>query len=93
MSGGLCISTMATRNNSGLPGRQEKSTEFQLHASSAGKNLVDFTERKLMFYASKTKDIQQQLTLMALIEDYRNGLVAVAWRRGSPVYFKVTKDS
>lgn len=86
------ISEMATRNVAGMPGRAEKGTEFQLHAGSQG-NLIDFTEQKLLRYAEKSKDPQQRLTLMALIADYRNGHVAVAWRRGMPVYFRVTKDA
>jgi len=86
---------MATRNVAGLPGRPETSTEFQLYVGRSKKNVLDFTEQKLIRYAAKTIDPQQKLILTALIEDYRNGLVAVAWRRGAAVYFKVkvTKET
>ena len=92
--GGLAISTMATRNATNVPGRPEKCTDFQLHVGKEnGKNVIDFTERKLIQYALKCHDPQQKLVLMALIEDYRNGLVAVAWRRGAPVPLRVTRES
>lgn len=85
---------MSTRNVSNMPGRPDKCTEFQLHfGQENGKNVIDFTERKLVQYALKCKDPQQKMILMALIADYRNGLVAVAWRRGAPVPLRVTRDS
>ena len=91
---GIAISEMATRNAVNMPGRPEKCTEFQMHVGKDGaKNVIDFTERKLVQYASKTRDQQQKMILSALIEDYRNGLVAVAWRRGSPVPVRVTKEA
>jgi len=90
----LAIFAMATRNAANMPGRPEKCTEFQLHAGpKAARNIIDFTEKKLMQYAARTKDPQQRLVLQNLIEDYRNGLVAVAWRRGQPVPLRVTKDA
>jgi hypothetical protein len=33
-----------------------------------------------------------KLTLAAMVDDYRKGHIAVAWRRGQPVYIKVTKE-
>jgi hypothetical protein len=29
---------------------------------------------------------------MAMIDDYKHGNIAVAWRRGQPVWVKVTKE-
>lgn len=85
---------MATRNTAAVTGRPDKGTEFQLHSSSSGMlNVIDFTERKLIKYASKVTDLQQKMLLMALIEDYRRGRVAVAWRRGRPVHLPVTKET
>lgn len=85
---------MATRNTAGLPGRTERGTEFQLHVQAGPKKkLVDFTEQKLLRYAAKTKDVQQKLTLLAMVDDYRGGLIAISWRNGLPVYFRVTKDA
>lgn len=85
---------MATRNAAGLPGRPEKSTDFQLHSGrGSSKNVIDFTEHKLIQHASKVLDQQQKLHILALVDDYRNGLVAIAWKRGAPIYFKVTKDN
>jgi hypothetical protein len=93
MSNSLRISDMATRNAASLPERRERCTEFQMHGGDAGRNVVDFTEHKLIRYASKTHDSQQKLVLMAMIDDYRNGNIAVAWRRGQPVWVKVTKEN
>ncbi len=88
---GSLSTEMATRNVANLPGRPEARTEFQVHGGEA-RNVVDFTERKLIRYAMKATDPQQKLVLMAMVEDYRNGHIAVAWRRGQPVYVKVTKE-
>jgi hypothetical protein len=87
-----CLSTeMATRNVADLPGRPEKCTEFQVHGGEA-RNVIDFTERKLIKFAAKATDPQLKLTLAAMVDDYRKGHIAVAWRRGQPVYIKVTKE-
>lgn len=91
---GLLSFAMATRNAANMPGRPEKCTEFQLHAGkNRARNVVDFTEYRLMKYIEKTSDLQQRAILTALIQDYRNGLVAVAWRRGYPVPVRVTKEA
>lgn len=84
---------MATRNVAGMPERPATSTEFQMYARSGSKNVLDFTEQKLMRYALKTKDPQQKLVLMTMLEDYKAGLIAVAWRRGAAVYFRMTKGA
>ena len=84
---------MGTRNTANLPDRQEKCTEFQFYSGKNRKNTIDFTEYKLVCYAQKTKDLQQKLMLMTMIEDYRKGLIAIAWKRGVPVYFRVTRDT
>lgn len=85
---------MATRNVADTPGRPEKSTEFQLHAGKGScRNVIDFTEHKLIRYASRTHDPQQKAVLLQLIEDYRSGAVAVAWRRGQPVHLRLTREA
>lgn len=89
----LAIS-MATRNVANMPGRPEKCTDFQLHAGKdRPRNVIDFTEKRLIMYAEKCTDSQQRAILLKLIEDYRNGVVAVAWRRGYPVPIRVTKEA
>ena len=85
---------MATRNTGNFPGRIELGTEFQLHVGrSETRNVIDFTEYKLVRYALKCKDPQQKLILMALVDDYRAGSVAISWRRGAPVPVRVTKEA
>jgi hypothetical protein len=89
---GLISFSMSTRNAVNLPDRPERCTEFQLHGGSSSRNVVDFTEHRLFRIAAKTHDPQQRLVLMAMIEDYRKGNIAVAWKRGQPVWIKVTKE-
>lgn len=88
---------MATRNTGNLA--LNECTAFVLHKSQQTNlpdvlsKIIDYTEHKLIRFAESTKDPQQKLALMALISDYRTGKVAVAFRKGSPVYMKVTKES
>lgn len=84
---------MSTRNAASLPERRDRCTEFQMHGGDAGRNVIDFTERKLVLYAAKTHDSQQKLVLMSMVEDYRKGNIAIAWRHGAPIYLKVTKEA
>lgn len=92
-------STMATRNPASVKLEKDGSTDFVMHKSQqtifAGiqKKIVDYTEHKLVRYANNIQDVQQRLVLMALITDYRDGKVAIAWQRGKPVYLRVQKDS
>lgn len=83
---------MATRNVADVSSRVDERTEYQLHTKRVG-NVVDFTLHKLCMYALKTKDPQQKLMIFALIEDYRAGAVAIAWRRGLPIPLRVTKEA
>jgi hypothetical protein len=82
---------MATRNVANVPGRPDACTEFQLYAGC--KDVIDYTERRLVRYAGKAADPMQKLTLCAMIDDYRDGRIAIAWRGGRPVFVKVTKES
>lgn len=72
-------------------------TEFQMHKSQQMAfsgimhRVFDFTEKKLIKYIEKIKDAQQRLLLVALLNDYISGHVAVAWKKGQPVWVKVSK--
>lgn len=89
---------MATRNPV-MPGRRpgEGRTEFQLHKSqlftgNVGKrNLFDYTEFRLMKYIDQIKDEIQKSTLTKILKEYKQGLVAVAWKSGKPVWLNMTK--
>lgn len=89
---------MATRNPTDVKVAKEGCTDFVLHKSQqtifAGiqKKIVDYTEHRLIRYAMSVKDAQQKLVLVALITDYRDGKVAIAWRKGQPIYIRVTRD-
>lgn len=71
-------------------------TEFEMHITqktgfSKSSKLIDFSENKLKRYIDTVKDKQQKVVLIAMLHDYISGHIAVAWRRGQPVYIKVTK--
>lgn len=89
---------MATRNPTDVEVAKSGQTGFVLHKSQQTiftgilKKIVDYTEHRLLRYAADVSDPQQKLVLMAMINDYRKGLIAIAWRRGQPVYIRVTKN-
>lgn len=86
---------MATRTPQG-PGRNpgESCTEFQLHktqlSASSRKNLFDYTEYRLKRYIAQLKD-EQKTALLKVLKEYKQGLVAIAWKSGKPVWISVTK--
>jgi len=86
--------SMATRNPSETRIPLSECTEFQVHVSqrTPAPGIIDYSERKLERLHQVTIDQVKKLSLAALIEDYRSGLVALAWWRGEPVSIKVTKD-
>lgn len=90
---------MATRNIADIKIEKDGCTDFVLHKSQQSlfngiqKKIVDYTEHRLLRYTSIVHDPQQKLVLMAMISDYREGKIAVAWKQGMPVYLKIQKDS
>ncbi len=89
---------MATRNPTDVKIDRGGCTEFVLHKSQQTiftgiqKQIIDYTEHKLIRYIKGTKDTQQKLVLAALLGEYKCGNVAIAWRRGQPKYLKVVKN-
>jgi hypothetical protein len=87
---------MRTRGNTKIP--FSECTEFTLHVSQKSEfskcrvQLIDYTEQKLKRYIATIVDKQQILVLNAMLSDYVQGHIAVAWRKGQPVYIKVTKE-
>ena len=75
-----------------------ESTDFQLHKSQqtiysgSVRTIVDFTEYRLKRYIKSVTDDQQKLTLKQLLSDYIAGRVAIAWKRGQPIWIKISKD-
>ena len=86
---------MRVRGNSKIP--INECTEFTMHISQrteyAGSKykFIDYTEHKLRRYIDSVNDKQQAMVLKAMLVDYLTGNIAVAWRKGQPVYIKVTK--
>ena len=72
-------------------------SEFQLHKSQRTifqgilKKIFDYSEYRLIRYINATNDAQQKLILVALLHDYIDGNIAVAWKRGQLVWIKVIK--
>lgn len=73
-------------------------TEFQLHIShfqSYFKNrnsLIDFSEQRLMWYINNIiDDPQKRAIISAILDDYRHGRVAIAWKNGEPVYVRMNR--
>lgn len=71
-------------------------TEFTMHVSQRvlyrSNSLFDFNEFKLRTYAENHKDPSISAEIFKLIELYKSGLVAIAWRDGEPIYVKITRD-
>lgn len=88
---------MRTRSTKGPNVSLDSCTEFTLHVSQQGlllekkKGLIDYSEKRLVRYIDQIEDAQQKLVLIALLHDYRKGQIALAWKRGQPMYIKVTK--
>lgn len=73
-------------------------TEFQLHKSQLQvdvkrRTLFDYSAYRLMRYIEQLKDENQRNTLRDVLKKYKQGLVAIAWRRGQPVWLNVTKET
>lgn len=88
---------MRTRSTKGQNVTIDSCTEFTLHVSQQSlprelrKKILDYTQHRLEKYTESVDDPQQKMVLYALLHDYVKGDVAVAWKRGQPVYVKVTK--
>lgn len=88
---------MATNIPKNVLAKPWECTEFQLHKSQHTilngilRKVYDFSEHKLIEYIKKIDDAQQRVVLNQLLKDYISGNVALAWRKGQPVWIKVTK--
>lgn len=89
------MATNIPKNVSVKPG---ECTDFQLHKSQQTifggiqKKVYDYSEHRLIRHIDKINDAQQKLILIALLSDYVSGHVAIAWKRGLPVWIKVIKS-
>jgi len=73
-------------------------TEFQLHKSQLQvdvkrRTLFDYSAFRLNRYIEQLKDENQRKILGEVLRKYKLGLVAIAWRRGQPVWLNVTKET
>jgi hypothetical protein len=92
------MNSMATRSTAEVNYPKAGTTDFVLHKSQQSiftgiqEKIVDYSEHRLLRYAESITDKQQQMILFGLLSDYKAGKVAIAWKRGRPLYLKVTKD-
>lgn len=88
---------MSTRNPSKVDVRQD-CTEFQMHKTmhplfdQVKKKLIDFTEHRLLKYHASIVDSQQKAVLIDVIDKYRKGMIAVAWKKGRAIWIDLTKE-
>ena len=83
-----------------MPGHKpgDVTTEFQLHKSQLQvdvkrRTLFDYSAFRLNRYIEQLKDENQRKILGEVLRKYKLGLVAIAWRRGQPVWLNVTKET
>jgi len=94
--GTIVIDTaMATRDPSDTKMRKKNvpNTEFQLYiryVSRRDNNVLDLTEYRLIRMMKKSFTVSHRQEIERLIEDYRQGKIAIAWRGGAPVYINST---
>lgn len=90
-------SVMATNIPKNVTAKLGEITDFQLHKSQLNfpkalrDLLIDFTEKKLRAKLKECEDPQQKKSIENLLKSYLVGDVAVAWKRGQPVWINVTK--
>lgn len=77
--------------------RPHERTEFQLHISqfqtfhANRRTLRDFTEAKLLRYLEEISwDPDKKQLVTSVLNDYKLGRVAIAWKRGEPIYVRIT---
>jgi hypothetical protein len=69
-------------------------TCFQLHKSmlievGSCANIIDFTEKKLIRDIDNSKDALKKLLLVAMLEDYTSGKIAISWKKGVATYTRI----
>jgi hypothetical protein len=90
--------TMATRVQKGDQVNPGECTQFQLHKtqqtsfSNSLRYIYDFSEYRLLRCIELAEDQKKKSALISLLQDYIQGLIAVAWRSGQPVCVKITKE-
>lgn len=87
---------MATKSPTGTAGSFDCTTEYALHSSLRAqdyKNVLDLSEFRMRRYADSVTDQQQQRVLLQLIEEFLDGDIAVAWKRGRLSYIRVTRGA
>jgi len=86
---------MATKNPTGI-GSFDCSTDYALHSSLRSqdtRNVLDLSEFRMRRYVMNITDKQQRNIILDLIDDFVDGDIAVAWKRGKLSYIRVTRDA
>jgi len=73
-----------------------QATCFQVHksllAENSFANVIDFTEKKLCRQIEESKDALKKLMLVAMLEDYTTGNIAISWKHSLATYTRITQD-
>ena len=56
-------------------------------------NLFDFTEQKLLRFEKLLRDEKQKVALYDLIKKYKEGMIAIGWSHGSPLWTTLRRES
>lgn len=88
---------MSTRKRKANDIAIASSTEYQLHKSQLfptiiARNLVDFTTIKLMSCINNSENEDDKIVLKKVLQDYKKGKIAVAWKAGLPIWINVTNE-
>lgn len=87
---------MATRNPANVERTLSGSTEFQIYVLNIRDGsedvILDFTEKRLIRCIAAAKETHEKIMLSALLDDYRDGYVAISWHRGQPRFIRMTKE-
>ena len=90
--------TTATRGSKDVKLSLGACTDFVMHKRYRDElkntvcHIIDYAEHRLRRYIMQVIDAQQKIVLLALLSDYRDGNIAIAWKRGNPIYVRILKD-
>lgn len=81
---------MSNEIKQGFPTTFENQTGFQVYKAfdpllAGQKNVIDFTEHKLLAFAKKQPATLAAKTL-TLQQQYKTGCISICWKRGAPYY-------
>lgn len=88
---------MSTRNPQNVKIDPKECTEFQVHKNHRisgilKKKVFDFNEYRLQKIIDSLGKTQAAEEANMILQQYKEGIIAIGWQRGNPLIIKVTKD-